>query len=139
MTKISFNSKNWKPLVKRNRDKRVGEVNYNNFGEKMVIIEYRTCHDIDIKFEDGNIVRNAQYGAFKLGNIRNKHRSNMKRYREGEEGVNRKGYKMKIIAYRYAKDIDVQFEDGTISYHKAYKCFKTGQIMKPKKPFKKWR
>ncbi len=126
------------PLVKRNRSKRVGEIRYNKCGEKMTIVEYRTCHSIDIKFEDGTLIHGAQYAAFKSGSIKNKHRSSVKTYRIGEEGINRLGYKMKIIAYRYAKDIDVEFEDGTISYNKAYKCFKTGQIRKPDKlKFKK--
>ena len=39
--------------------------------------------------------------------------------------------KMTIIAYRHAKDIDVQFEDGTIVYNKIYNSFKKGTIKHP--------
>ena len=36
-----------------------------------------------------------------------------------------------IIAYRNSKDIDIQFEDGTIIYNKTYKEFKKCQIGNP--------
>lgn len=51
--------------------------------------------------------------------------------RIGEIGYNTKGDKMIIIAYRNANDIDIQFEDGSISYHKQYRYFKDGRIAHP--------
>ena len=50
---------------------RVGETNIANNGQVMTIIEYRNCNDIDIEFEDGTVVKNKNYGNFKLGNIKN--------------------------------------------------------------------
>lgn len=49
---------------------RTGEVNYNNFGSKMIIIEYRKAIDIDIYFPKYNwTAENVQYGNFKKGNV----------------------------------------------------------------------
>ena len=49
---------------------RVGEVRYNNQGEKMTIIAYRGCKDIDVQFEDGVIIYNRNYGKFKEGKMK---------------------------------------------------------------------
>lgn len=51
--------------------------------------------------------------------------------RVGEENIANNGMKMKIVAYRSAKDVDVQFEDGTIVCNKRYDNFKQGIIKNP--------
>jgi len=49
---------------------RTGEENYNTFGSKMIIVEYRKCSDIDIYFPQYNwTARSVEYGNFKKGNI----------------------------------------------------------------------
>ena len=53
---------------------------------------------------------------------------NKAKERIGEENISTNGMKMKIIAYRNAGDIDVQFEDGTIVKHKSFSHFKDGKI-----------
>ena len=41
---------------------RLGEINYNNFGSKMEIVNYRNANDIDVYFEEYDcIVENAVY------------------------------------------------------------------------------
>ena len=50
---------------------RIGEVGYNTFGSKMVIVEYRKYSDIDIYFPEYNwIAKNREYRHFKKGNVR---------------------------------------------------------------------
>ena len=49
---------------------KTGEVGYNNQGEKMTIIAYRNCEDIDIQFDDGVVVYNRKYNKFKIGRIK---------------------------------------------------------------------
>ncbi len=49
----------------------------------------------------------------------------------GEKSISNAGDTMKIIAFRNHKDIDIEFEDGTIVEHKAYSAFKKGQIGNP--------
>ena len=48
---------------------RIGEENIAKNGMKMKIIAYRSCHDIDIEFEDGIRVYHRRYSIFKKGEI----------------------------------------------------------------------
>ena len=55
----------------RKKIDRVGEENYNSFGSKMVIKEYRDNKDIDIYFPEYDwMVKHIQYGHFKNGNVK---------------------------------------------------------------------
>lgn len=50
---------------------RTGEVSINSKGEKMTIVDYIDSNNITIKFDDGTIVKNKKYSAFKQGIIKN--------------------------------------------------------------------
>lgn len=52
--------------------------------------------------------------------------------RTGETRVNNQGLKMTIVRYQNIRDIDVQFEDGTILASRNYNKFKIGRIQHPK-------
>lgn len=52
----------------------------------------------------------------------------------GLENIATNGQKMVIIAYVNSKNLDVQFEDGTIVRHKTLTAFKSGQIRNPNAP-----
>jgi len=52
----------------------------------------------------------------------------IKSYRVGEEGINNKGHKMKIINYTGATNMNVQFESGYIRNNVAYKDFQLGAV-----------
>lgn len=107
---------------------RTGEVRRANNGMLMKIIAYHSLSNIDIQFEDGTIVYHKTYNRFKDGYISN---PNYVSDRVGEVTVATNGMKMKIIAYHNCQNIDVQFEDGTIVYHKRYNKFKSGNIVNP--------
>ena len=50
---------------------RTGEINYNKFGSKMIIVKYRGVRDIDIYFPEYNwIAEHTQYYNFKRGEIK---------------------------------------------------------------------
>lgn len=50
---------------------RIGEERLNNFGSKMIIIEYRGALDIDVYFPEYNwIAKSTRYNVFKIGNIK---------------------------------------------------------------------
>ena len=50
---------------------KIGELNYNNFGSKMTIIEYRRWDDVDVYFPQYNwTAKNVRYNHFKNGNIK---------------------------------------------------------------------
>ena len=105
---------------------RIGETKKNNQDLIMTIIAYRNNRDIDIQFEDGTIVENRRYEHFLKGTI-----AYPKEKRIGETKENNQGLKMTIIAYRNTKDINVQFEDGTIVENKQYGNFLRGTIVNP--------
>ena len=107
-------------------DFRVGESAINSNGNKMTLVEYRNANDIDVQFEDGTVVQHKKYSHFKKGRISN--RITDKESRIGEVVIATNGQKMTIMAYRKSDDIDIQFEDGTIIYHKTYKSFLAGKI-----------
>lgn len=48
---------------------RTGEINYNNFGSKMIISVYRNTRDIDVYFEEYNWTKHSDYKNFKNGSI----------------------------------------------------------------------
>jgi len=93
---------------------------------KATIIRYNGVRDIDVKFENGQIVYNKTYGHFKHGGVA------IPVSRIGECRIMNNGLMATIIGYRNNKDIDIQFvESGLMSYHKYYICFKNGSIDAP--------
>ena len=106
----------------------IGETKIANNGLKMTIIAYRRNDDIDIKFEDNEIVYHKSYRNFLKGSIL-KPKQNIHDYTI--ESISKNGQKMKIIKIRKSNDIDVQFEDGTIVTHKTYQNFLSGYIRNP--------
>lgn len=49
---------------------RTGEISYNTFGSRIVIVEYRNANDIDVYFPQYDwTARNIQYSKFKKGNV----------------------------------------------------------------------
>ena len=109
---------------------RTGETSIANNGQLMTIIAYRRSDDIDIKFEDGEIVYHKSYSNFLKGRIL-KPRQDI--HNCVMESISKNGQKMKIIKIRKSNDIDIQFEDGTIVKHKTYQNFISGYIRNPKK------
>ena len=105
---------------------RVGEVRRSNNGMLMKIIAYRSANDIDVQFEDGKVVKNKSYGNFKAGYISCS--QTLPKDRVGEVNKATNGMMMRIIDYRSANDIDVQFEDGKVVKNSSYGNFKTGHI-----------
>lgn len=105
---------------------RVGEVNRANNGMLMKIVAYRSCKSIDVQFENGVTVYNKVYWDFKRGVL-----GLPRRDRTGEVRRSNNGRLMKVVAYRSSKDIDIQFEDGTLVCNKTYNNFRTGKINNP--------
>lgn len=118
---------------------KIGEQNRATNGQMMTIVDYRNSYDIDVKFEDGCIVKNKAYQSFKKGSIRNPSltkdtpkQSNLKTHNKiGESKIANNGQKMTIIEYFAADNITVEFEDGTIVKNRAYQSFKNGSIKNP--------
>lgn len=114
--------------------KRIGEVSYNNCGEKMTIIKYNDCDNVTVQFENDFCVSNIQYGNFKRGavrgNIEVKHKPLLSD-RIGEISYSNIGNeKMIIIEYIRADKVVIKFESGYITT-KTYKAFTKGEVRNP--------
>ena len=107
---------------------RLGETRMMNCDMEATIVRYGNSKDIDVRFEDGAVVKNRGYGAFKRGEIAN---PNIKASRLGETRMMNCGMEATIIRYRNNADIDVRFKDGAIAKCKGYKEFKKGSIANP--------
>ena len=106
---------------------RLGETRMMNCGMEATIIRYRNAGDIDVRFEDGFVIKHKQYGEFKRGKIANPNFNS----RLGKTRVMKCGMEATIIRYGNARDIDVRFKDGAVVEHKIYGDFKNGYIAHP--------
>ena len=113
---------------------RIGETRTMNNGMKATIIAYRSCMDIDVQFEDGQIREGVVYGQFKNGSVAHPDTARVhdKNKRIGETRVMNNGIKATIIACRNYHDLDVQFEDGAIKENVHYLNFSKGEVQHPK-------
>ena len=111
----------------KNASDRIGETNNASNGEKITIIEYFGRKNITVQFEDGTILHNCDYSKFKAGKIF-KPIDYQLRLNETNKASN--GQIIKIVAYRSATDIDVEFEDKTI-VNTTYRSFKIGYVKNP--------
>lgn len=116
--------------LKKQVDKRIGEIRLQNCGLEAEIVGYRHTNDIDVQFSDGKTVKHRIYANFKKGKINHPDISINKVL--GQEQTQNCGLKAKIVGYRNNIDIDVQFPDGEIVEHKTYQSFRKGYIKHPK-------
>ena len=111
--------------------KLIGTTKTMNCGLKATVIAYRGCRDIDIQFEDGTVRKHTSIQHFKKGmilpNPQNSKTENIKKY-TGMTRIMKCGMKATIVKYKYARDIDIQFEDGTIQKHRSIYDFELGKI-----------
>ena len=119
------------PNIKASAENRLGETRMMNCGMEATIIRYGNTGDIDVRFEDGEVVVHKAYGKFKKGGIAN---PNIKPFAEArlcETRMMNCGMEATIIRYNGMRDIDVRFEDEAVAVHKRYDAFKRGEITNP--------
>lgn len=115
----------------------VGYTQTNQQGLNYTVIEYRNRLDIDIKFEDGLIMEHIPVTKINQNTLYHpdypipKNNRTPVDQRLGETKENNQGRQMTIIAYRDARDIDIQFSNGFIVEHTQYQLFERGTISDP--------
>ena len=114
---------------------RVGEVITATNGLTATIIAYRSSVDLDVQFSDGVIKTHITYGQFAKGQIKHPDITCNNRVvsRIGETNIATNGMQIRIIKYRNSDDVDIEFEDGVVVTHRAYRSFKTGKLAHPTK------
>ena len=113
------------PDIKVSAENCLGETRMMNCGMKATIIRYNTSKEIDVRFEDGTVVKHKSYSKFKKGGITN---PNIKASRFDETRMMSCGMEAAIIRYGRFNDVDVRFEDGAVAEHRTYGSFKKGEI-----------
>lgn len=107
----------------------------NGEGKLMKVIKSDGCMDLTIQFESGTIREHVTYNTFCKGAVR-EHNA-LEEYKEladsrlGISIMANNGQRMKIVKYNNSRDIDVQFEDGTIVKNKKWQAFVKGAIHNP--------
>lgn len=116
-----------------NKIRRVGQRQLMKNGLTATLIKYRSSASVDVQFDDGVVVKNKTYDQFIGGQIGHPDclHAMKKKDRTGETRVMNNGMKATIITYRLSDDLDIQFEDGVIREHCAYKEFCEGYIKHP--------
>ena len=109
---------------------RTGEKRMMNCGLEATIIRYGSAIDIDVQFEDGQVVYHRDYFSFQKGEIAPPNYTRLID-RTGEKGMMNCGLEATIIRYGGSHDIDVKFEDGQVVYHRDYSSFQKGEISHP--------
>lgn len=106
----------------------------NNQGLMMEVIDYQNCHDIHVRFEDGEVITTT-WTCFSNGYVRNPnfpYPNRLQKETIGETRVNHQGCVMKIIEYRNNRDVTVQFDDNPEQIvHTRYDTFKDGRTKNP--------
>lgn len=143
---------------KKSRQKetgRVGQKRLMKCGLYAEIIEYKSCTDITVRFEDGVVVGPVTYDQF-VSNIvhpdydkRFKAREKVKRYmsegrtetrgcktvdsseRIGITNVQKYGHNATVIRYNGCCDVDVRFDDGSELHGVKYFEFLQGSLISP--------
>ena len=108
-------------------EEHIGEKRMTNCGLEATIIRYENAKDIDVRFEDGTVVKHKLYRDFKDGKVFNPNFNP----RLGETRMMNCGMETTVIRYGRCDDIDVRFEDGAVVEHKTYDSFKNGKIANP--------
>lgn len=127
-----INNPNYKPFAAL----KIGETKMMNCGMSATIIAYRNSTDLDVQFEDGTIVEHRTLPSFNDCEILNPNldynrNSNNASKRIGESKRMNNGLVATIVVYKSKEDIDVQFEDGSITCNKRYSDFKASTIASP--------
>lgn len=113
----------------------IGERKLQKRGMFAEIISCVDANHIDVRFDDGTIIKNRKYSDFINGIIGNPNllpaRNRKDTERIGEVRVMNDGSTGTIVAYRNAGDIDIDFGDGRIARHKKYAHFSAGRVKCP--------
>lgn len=136
--KGTIRNPNKRKLSRKSKSKRIGETSISKMGQKLTIINYRNCDDIDVQFEDGTIVYNKKYEKFKSGSIENPNKptingnlnKNRKKWLNNSKLNKNNGLYMTISDYISSNNILVSFETGyNLNIYLQY--YKLGKIKHP--------
>lgn len=126
------NQKSAQKKIAKVAKSRLGERQQMETGRWCSISAYRSWRDIDVLFDDGELVEGITYKKFTNKTIQTPKDKAVPPPLIGQTNKANNGLMMTIIAARGRMDIDVRFEDGYIKYNTRYGNFKDGTVPYPK-------
>lgn len=96
-------------------------------GKKMTIVGYRNSNDIDVEYEDGEIVKNTSLTKFNKGTVKNTKKKSI----VGKTNIMKSGENATCIRDNGWNDIDICFEDETVVKHVSRCSFLDGTVKNP--------
>lgn len=109
---------------------KIGKSQLMNCGMMATITGYRIYRDIEVTFDNGEVVEHVGYDKFQTGSVLpNSLKPNGLAQKRIKEKVKQHcGMDAEIINYQSATDINVRFDDGTVAEHVSYDVFKRGNV-----------
>lgn len=113
---------------------RVGQTNRASNGLMMTIEVYRNAHDIDVRFENGELVQHKGYKEFLTGTIgcagHGRFTGVLAKY-AGKKIKATNGQMMEVVGGTSHRDLTIRFEDGTEVCHIRSSSFYEGTVINP--------
>ena len=106
----------------------VGKEKMMNCGMVCKILNVFSKGDINVKFENGDIIEHTSLSKFEKGTILTNALSHNYKFITGKRKLMKCGQYATVIADRGSHDIDVQFDDGTIVYNRERANFNRGNV-----------
>ena len=92
------------------------------------IIAYRSCNDMDVRFETGHIRHGVRYSDFKKEKLAEFSNEEKRAMRLGEIRTMHCGMDAEITDYPRSTNISVEFENSAKRTRVAYDSFKKGSV-----------
>lgn len=107
------------------KKERIGEIHSTKLGESIEIIDYISCSNVKVKFNDGVVLNGLRYTLIIKGEVLKP------RNRLGEKHRTSEGYEAEIIEYFNSLNCTIKFDDGTVVNNKKYREIKNGSVKNP--------
>ena len=101
---------------------------HNVSGLMMAIKNAESLTNMDVEFSDGYLAAGVALQRFLKGTVSHPGYPATRVDRIGEKALSKCRMYMTITCYRKSRDIDVEFEDGSVKKHASYDDFLTGLI-----------
>lgn len=113
---------------------RIGVESISRDGKKAKVVNYITCENFIVRFNDGQEIKLKNWKQFIQGNFNyKKHFKGPRNCREriGEKKIMNNGLVATVTEYRGSHDIDIEFEDGEKRTGISWRDFCTGNVAHP--------
>ena len=128
----NFNKGRVKEFPQSAQENYIGQTRMMNCGLNATVIAYRNSNDADVQFENGTVRKHIQIHSFLKGEIAETPAPPDNEVMNQTRIMNN-GLRATIINCIDRRNMDIQFEDGTVRKHIQFKSFKNGNVAHPNK------